>query len=188
MVAVALEGPPVGSRAVARDVTVREVFEQEAPYVWRTLRYLGVPGADVNDATQEVFVVVHRKLGSFEHRSSIRGWLYGICIRIAAAYRRRAHVRHEELTDALPERAIEPDQTRRLEASELQALLLSSLNQLDDDKRVVFVLHEVEELPMSEVARIVGCPLQTAYSRHRAAKATLSRAWKRAGLSTGEAR
>ena len=61
-----------------------EIFRQYAPFAWRALRRLGVPDADVEDVCQEVFVVVHRKLGDFEGRSSLKTWIYGICPRTAS--------------------------------------------------------------------------------------------------------
>src|SRR5262245_49705869 len=77
-------------------LTVRQIFDEHARYVWRTLRHLGVADADLEDVCQEVFVTVHRKLPEFEGRSKLRTWLYGICLRVASDYRRReigrAHV------------------------------------------------------------------------------------------------
>src|SRR5207302_10408961 len=75
--------------------SLSEVFRQYAPFVWRALRRLGVPESDVEDVCQEVFVVVHRKLGDFEGRSSLRTWIYGICTRTASDYRRSGRVRRE---------------------------------------------------------------------------------------------
>jgi len=153
--------------------TVREVFDEHAGYLWRTFRHLGMPEADVPDLCQEVFVVVHRKLGEFEGRSSLKTWLYGICLRVASDHRRRAHVRHERAqADAGEELesggSFGPD--ARIDArAQLQALLA----ELDDDKRAVLVLYELEGLTMKEVAEVVGCPLQTAYARLHAARARL---------------
>jgi RNA polymerase sigma-70 factor (ECF subfamily) len=149
---------------------VRAIFDEHSRYVWRALRHLGIPEADIEDLCQEVFVVVQRKLAEFEGRSEVRTWLYGICLRVASDHRRRAHVRHErphadpsEGLTAAP--AFAPD--ARAEArSRLKALL----DELDEDKRVVLVLYELEGLTMKEVAEIVGCPLQTAYSRLHAAR------------------
>src|SRR4051812_1143348 len=94
-------GPPLMA------VTVAEVFREHAPFVWRALRRLGVREADVEDACQEVFVVVHRRLADFEGRSSVRTWVYGICVRVASDWRKRAHVRREIVTDdvSIPEAA-----------------------------------------------------------------------------------
>ncbi len=156
--------------AVAPAPRFEEVFRAHAPRVWRVLRRLGVREADVEDQCQEVFVVVHRKLAEFEGRSSLGTWIYGICLRVASDYRRRAHVRHEEPTADLPEQQNSPPQARLLERAQARALLDAALAELDEDKRAVFVLYEIEEVPMAEVALAAGCPLQTAYSRLHAAR------------------
>jgi len=155
-------------------IEVRELFDDHAGYVWRALRHLGAAEADVEDLCQEVFVVVQRKLGEFEGRSELRTWLYGICLRVAADHRRRAHVRNERP---------HPDPTEGLAASpgmrpdaraEARSALQALLDELDDDKRAVLVLYELEGLTMKEVAATVGCPLQTAYSRLHAARDRLT--------------
>jgi RNA polymerase sigma-70 factor (ECF subfamily) len=74
---------------------LREVFDEHARYIWRALRHLGVADADAEDVCQEVFVTAHKKLPEFEGRSSLRTWLYGICLRHASDYRRKAYVRKE---------------------------------------------------------------------------------------------
>jgi RNA polymerase sigma-70 factor (ECF subfamily) len=154
--------------------TLRQVFDEHAAYVWRALRHLGVPDSELDDYCQEVFLVVHRQLAAFEGRSKLRTWLYGICLRVASDRRRRARVRYER-AEADPARdlaessALAPDE--RVQA---RNTLLALLDKLDDDKRTVLVLFEIEGLSMSEVAEVVGCPLQTAYSRLHAARARLT--------------
>ncbi len=151
------------------------VFRAHGPFVWRVLRKLGIPEADVPDLCQEVFVVVHRKLPEFEGRSSLTTWLYGICLRTASDHRRRARVRREEVTDRVPEGRESAPQAKDLARRQARALLDAALEDLDEDKRAVFVLYEIEELTMAQVAEAVGCPLQTAYSRLYAAREVVSR-------------
>jgi RNA polymerase sigma-70 factor, ECF subfamily len=165
---------------------VSRVVREHGNFVWRTLRRLGVRDADVDDVCQEVFVVVHRKLGEFEPRASIKSWLYGICIRTAAAHRRKAPVRREVPTESPEEQATTRGPDASYEGRETLALLDRALEQLDDDKRETFVLYEVEELAMPEVAKILGCPLQTAYSRHRAAREHVVAFFRRASLRAGQ--
>ncbi len=152
------------------------VFDAHAAYVGRALSCLGVRERELADAMQEVFLVVHRRLGELERPASIRSWLYAICVRKAMSFRRRAARRREDSLAVLPDRQDdgaspheELERTRALEAA------LAILETLDDDKRAVFVLYEVEQLPMSEVAEAVGCPLQTAYSRLYAARREVAR-------------
>ncbi len=146
------------------------VFHAHAPRVWRALRRLGVAESDVEDLSQEVFVVVHRKLPEFEGRSALSTWIYGICVRVASDHRRRAHVRREQPTDRPPDERHSAPQLKELEREQARAMLDRALAALDDDKRAVFVLYEIEQLEMPEVAEALGCPLQTAYSRLYAAR------------------
>jgi RNA polymerase sigma-70 factor, ECF subfamily len=152
------------------------VFAEHGAYAWRALRRLGVEERDAEDVCQEVFLVVHRKLPEFEGRASLRTWVYGICVRAASDYRKRAGHRREMITDSPPERASASDPHGEASGREARALLDRIVEELDDDKRAVFVLYEIEELSMTEVAVAVGCPLQTAYSRLHAARALVEKA------------
>ncbi len=146
------------------------IFREHAPRVWRALRRLGVREADVEDLSQEVFVIVHRKLPTFEGRSALSTWIYGICVRVASDHRKRAHVRREQPTDRPPDERHSAPQIHELAREQARAMLDRALETLDADKRAVFVLYEIEELEMPEVAEALGCPLQTAYSRLYAAR------------------
>jgi RNA polymerase sigma-70 factor (ECF subfamily) len=167
-VALSFAEPSPGAPAIA----VAEVFREHARVVFRTLRYLGVSEADVADAVQDVFVVVHDRGRSFEGRSSVRTWLFGISVRVASRYRRRER-RQREKTTPLGEIAAEVADLDRVEA---RSLLCRLLDRLDADKRAVFVLHEVEELKVEEVAELLEIPLGTAYLRLRAARQELEEA------------
>jgi RNA polymerase sigma-70 factor (ECF subfamily) len=171
--------PEVDAGAPERVPSAAELFQAYGAFVWRVLRRLGVADADVDDVVQEVFVAVHRRLPAFEGRSSPRTWVYGICVRVASDHRKRARVRRESLPDRLPEPAIDAHQEDDVALREARALLDRLLDGLDEGKRAVFVLYEIEELPMGEVALALGCPLQTAYSRLHAARRDLDAALRR---------
>jgi RNA polymerase sigma-70 factor (ECF subfamily) len=147
----------------------RQVFEEHAASVGRTLRYLGVPEADLMDAAQEVFLVVDRRYPEFEGRSRVSTWLRQICLRVALSHRRRRKRRREEVVAEPPELAVDAGQHADIEVRQRRALLTRLLDALDDDQREVIVLYEIEQLPMREVAASIGCPVQTAYSRRKAA-------------------
>ncbi len=161
-------------------LTSRQIFDEHARYVYRALRYFGVRSADLPDVCQEVFITVHRKLDTFEGRSAFRTWLYTICQRAASDYRSRSSKRHEVI-------AVDDD-ARRVDASlgpqlEARSSLAFALDRLDDDKRDVFVLYEIEGLTMREVCEVIGCPLQTAYSRLHAARDVVLAALESEGAS-----
>lgn len=161
---------PFDAAAAFEQPTVAQVFREHAAFAWRVLRRLGVAESDIDDVCQEVFVTVHRKLPSFQGRSSVRTWLYGVCVRVASSHRKRARARREVASDALPEHATDAGQEETLALRQARATLDRILDQLDDDKRAVFVLYEIEELTMADVALAMECPLQTAYSRLHAAR------------------
>jgi RNA polymerase sigma-70 factor, ECF subfamily len=159
--------------------TFDQVFEEHAPFVWRVLRRLGVRNADLNDVCQEVFIVVHGKLSTYHGGCSISTWLWGLCRRKASEYRRAPHLGREQLVEMLPEQGEPPRQELELDQRAKLRLLDAALATLDEDKRIVFVLHGIEEVPMKEIAEICGCPLQTAYSRYHAAQRLVEAAVQR---------
>lgn len=153
-------------------IDVGDAVRAHGAYVMRVLRHLGVATADVEDVAQEVFLVLHRRAGDWSPaRGSLRSWLYGICLRRAMHYR-RTQARRSEVGEPA-EGVAPPALDERRDARWLASWVL---DHLDDDKRAVFVLFEVEGLRMKEVVAIVGCPLKTGYSRLEAARSTVRQA------------
>ncbi|HMJ15571.1 MAG TPA: sigma-70 family RNA polymerase sigma factor [Polyangiaceae bacterium] len=153
------------------------IYAQHFRGVWRTLRRLGVSDAQLDDAAQDVFVVVHRRLNEFDGRS-LRSWLYAIAVRVASDYRRGAAYRQTTpLRDSIADAA--PDPAHRSELNESVRLLHALLAELDEPKRVVFVLSELEQLSVPEIAEILSENLNTIYSRQRAARSRFEAALKR---------
>jgi RNA polymerase sigma-70 factor (ECF subfamily) len=119
----------------------------------------------------------------------VRSYVYGIAVRHAADHRKRAHVRREHPGgDSLPEGRGSAPQLSEILTTERRARLDRALATLENDKREVLVLYEIEELPMREVAEAVGVPLQTAYSRLYAARKELASALHELGPMEGGAR
>jgi len=149
---------------VLREVlSLASLFDSHAVFVWRVLARLSIAAADLPDVSQEVFLCAHRLLPTFEQRCSVTTWLYGICVRVASTHRRRLMRRREQLTDAPPDSGSSGQLSA--DAAVHRERLEQVLYQLPDDQAHVFILYELEELSMSEVAAALGCPLQTAYSR-----------------------
>jgi RNA polymerase sigma-70 factor (ECF subfamily) len=170
------------SSAAARPRALRsfeEVFAECSPFAWRALQGLGVREADLDDVCQEVFLVVHRRLASFDGQCAMRTWIYGICLRVASDYRRRPHHARERTLDEAPERVVPAEQDTELDRRRALAWLDRVLDTLDDQKRAVFVLFEIEQVPMTEVAAAVGCPVPTAYARLYAARKHVEAAARR---------
>ena len=156
-------------------MTFEALFQSYVEFVWRSLRHFGVAERDLEDQTQEVFLVAHRHLADIDVRHP-RAWLYAIARRCAAAYRRRSHRRHETPVEAMPESSHTRDPGAGMEVDRVGVVLAT----LDEDKRTVFLLHDVEEMPMREVAEAVGCQLSTAYARLYAARRELAKVIKEA--------
>src|SRR4051812_8637895 len=149
-----------------------EIFQQHARFLWRTLINLGVPSREAQDLCQEVMIIVHRRLPDFDGQS-LRGWLYGICVRVASDYRRSARARREIPHGELPESGGGPDQLEQLDQHAERQRLMCALERVGEDKRAALVLYEVEELTLAEVSEALGVPLQTVYSRIKAARQEL---------------
>lgn len=164
--------------AAAPPASFEQVYDAYFPYIWRSVQRLGTPAAHVDDVVQEVFIVVHRKLGTFEGRSSVKTWLYGIALRVARAHRLRVRARMESQgTDA--EALHAPPATRpddRAENAEAAKVVNRLLDGLDDDQREVFVLAELEQLTAPEIAETLDVKLNTIYSRLRLAREAFAEA------------
>lgn len=152
------------------DAAFRALFDAHWPFVWRVLRRHGVPEHELDDACQEVFLVVHRRLAEFEGRSKLQTWLYGIAIRVSLAARRRARRTEQPCEATEPEPARDQDPFQH--ALRLQALreLEAALSAISDAQREVFVLYELEGLSLAEVAEALGVPENTVWYRLHAAR------------------
>jgi RNA polymerase sigma-70 factor (ECF subfamily) len=161
-------GPSVSGRLDA-------IYHAHFSIVWRGLRRLGVPECSIEDAVQDVFLIVHRRSADFEGRSSLRTWIYGIVVRVAKEYR-RAEARHALRVERLAASLSEEQETAATPAEELERreanrLLHAVLATLADEEREVLVLVELEQLPVREAATALGIQLRTCQRRIRAARA-----------------
>ncbi len=154
--------------AAAAAPTFDEVYATHVTFVWRVLRTFGLAGAQLEDAVQDVFLVVHRRLPEWEGRAAITTWLFAIARRVASSHRRRGG---GDRTEALVDEPAGGDDTfAAMSRAQAAAMVFQILQQLDEDKRVVFALVELEQLSVPEVARMLGLNLNTAYSRLRLAR------------------
>jgi RNA polymerase sigma-70 factor (ECF subfamily) len=178
-------GSTAASGAAGARPSLEQVYTDHVDFVWRSIRRLGVPPAAVEDAVQDVFLVVSRRLAEFEGRSTLRTWLFAIVRRVARDHRPS----RREVGDAeLIERAVDPDApspSDRAAEAEGARLLHALLATLDDEKREAFVLADLEQMPVPEVAQALGLNLNTAYSRVRAARQDLDRALARLRAQRG---
>lgn len=165
-----------------RALDVREVYSAHADFVWASLQRLGVRPSDLDDMLQEVFMIVHQRLHTFDHSSKITTWLFGVCLRAASDYRRRAWRRRESVGDEPVEEPGGSHETTPEDdaaGSEARRRLDAVLDELDVEKRAVFVMFEVEEMGCDEIAALVGVPVGTIYSRLHAARKQFEKALAR---------
>jgi RNA polymerase sigma-70 factor (ECF subfamily) len=163
----------VASSAVALEpgLAMRDVYSAYAAYVWNTLRRLGAPASDLEDLTHDVFVQVQRHLGDYDPTRPIKPWLFGFALRIISQHRRRGR-RHKEGPGETGN-AVDPAPLadERLAVEDDQRLILAALGAIDPERRAVFVLYELDGVPIDEIARTMSIPVNTTYSRLRVARA-----------------
>jgi RNA polymerase sigma-70 factor (ECF subfamily) len=186
LAAPAVDDPAVDESAIdePRPNTLADIYRDHFPFVWRLVRRLGVADSQLEDAVQDVFIVVHRRLADFEGRSSVRTWLASIVRRVVADYR-RSMARKPALSRARTEVEVDDLSTARASpedgvmAAEAARILHVLLDELDDDKREVFILAELEQWSLAEIAVTVGVNVNTASSRLRLAREAFEQAAER---------
>lgn len=164
-----LPAPRVHAPAAGAD-RLRALFDRELPFVWRSLRRLGVPPAATDDAAQEVFLVASRRLADIEAGRE-RSFLFATALRIAANARRtyaRRDARHDDTLDRVIDPTPGPEALA--DRARARAVLDRVLAVLELDLRAVFVLHELEEMSMAEIAETLEIPPGTVASRLRRAR------------------
>jgi RNA polymerase sigma-70 factor (ECF subfamily) len=157
--------------------TPEQAFERHFSMVWRSLRRLGVPASALDDAAQDVFLVLHRRWLDFQHQSSLKTWIYGILLRVASDHKRRAR-RERARWSPEPTELESPNEPpdRILQQREASLLLHVALNQLDDKERQMLVLVDLEESSVVDAAEALGINLNTAYSRLRRGRQSFEKA------------
>ena len=161
-----------------------QIFERHAAYVWTTLRRLGAQARDLDDLTHDVFVSVFRHLDEYDPARPIKPWLFGFAFRVASDNRRRMRRRPEVLGEPFDTHDPSPNAVEQLLARERRELAWAALETLELGRRAVLVLHELDGHPIPEVARSLGIPLATAYSRLRLARQDFDRAASRFSART----
>lgn len=146
------------------------VYSQHFDFVWRNLRRLGVPPALVEDAAQDTFVVVYRRFEDLRPDASVKAWLFGIALRVAYDYRRSQRRKPGFATDVHEHVATGSSPFEHTACAQAGRVLEQFLASVDEDKRAVFVLAELEEWSAPEMSEALGVGINTIYSRLRAAR------------------
>jgi RNA polymerase sigma-70 factor (ECF subfamily) len=173
---------PATATATQTTSELERLYREQFAFVWRTLRRFGVPDASLEDATQEVFLVAHRRAGAWAEWASPRAWLFGVARRVASDHR-RASDRHARKLAAVPElqgpRAID----ERLDDRERLRAVADAIAALKPERRTIYVLAELEGLSAPEIAQACEVELNTVYSRLRRARRDVAASLEAAGLS-----
>lgn len=163
-----------------------EIYDKHFDFVWSNARRLGVSEASADDVAQDVFMIVQRRIADFDGRAPIQAWIFGILMRVVRDHRRsfrRKGSRTVSLeSDAMHEpRAVAPGPTpaELAERAERIRLLDHLLGQLDEDKRTLLILSELEEWTLREIAEFFDSNINTIHSRLRSAKRAFEQAYAR---------
>jgi RNA polymerase sigma-70 factor, ECF subfamily len=170
--------------AVRTRAAFDQIYETHFAFVFRNAKRLGVADANVDDVVQEVFVVLYRRLADYDRRMSMRGWIYGILCNVVREYRRARRRKESPLCAFDPEAASapaspDPGPVEVVEQQEAARFLFQLLDTLEDEKREVLVLAELEQMNVAEIAQTLGVNVNTLYSRLKAAKKALTQAYRR---------
>jgi len=153
------------------DAACLAAFQKELDYVYRSLRRLGTSPSEVDDLAQEVFLVLSRCWSDYDRNRPLRPFLFGISFRIAAAYERKRSREVPfgivDVDDSCPG----PDDA--LHSKRARSLVLAALDRIPLARRAVLVMHDIDGVPMREVASTLKVPLFTVYSRRRKARREL---------------
>jgi len=177
-------GTPVGAPLATRlpRPAFADLYETYFTFVWRSARRLGTAEPNLDDVVQEIFMIAFRRQDEFEGRSSVKTWLYGIVFNVVRAHRRELAQKHPQAV--VGDRRVDPEVLidgadgphEQASKSEAAHVVDRFLEGLDDDRRAVFVLAELEQLTAPEIAAVVGAPLNTVYSRLRLARIDFAKA------------
>lgn len=175
--------PLVG--ATSKNDRFHAMFDEQFPYVWTSLRRLGIATRDLEDITHEVFIQVYRQMDRYDPTRSIKPWLFAFAFRFASDYRRLA--RHKvELSDE-SDNVSSPlaGAEELLVQKETRQLVMQALEKIDIDRRAVFILYELDGSPMNEIAVALDVPRNTLYSRLRVAREEFKEAFRRLQTTGG---
>jgi RNA polymerase sigma-70 factor (ECF subfamily) len=158
------------------------IFAEHCDYVWNALRRLGIARDDLEDLAHDTFVAVFRQWHGYDAERPLRPWLFGFALRIASDHRRRARHRFEVDADGLDAADAAPGAVELLLQRERAALAHSAMQGIELNRRAVFILHELDGVPLPEIATALGIPRGTASSRLRLAREDFAAAVKRLAL------
>ena len=176
---------PSPSPGLSADEACLDAFQRELDYVYRTLRRLGTAPSEVDDLAQEVFLALRRSWNDYDPERPLRPYLFGIAFRIASAYERKR--RREVAFGVVEVGDAGPGPDDAVQSKQARALVLAALERIPLPRRAVLVMHDIDDVPVGQVAAVLDIPMFTVYSRLRKARRELEAAVRRM-LKEGDAR
>ena len=175
--------PLVSAAALGSAPKFADIYAGYFRFVWSTARYMGVETKALDDVVQDVFVIIYERVHTLQQREALRSWSYGIVRRVVLTHHRTQrsalNKAEELLVNADLIHPVLPTPQQITEESERAKLFWSLVSVLDERKREVFLLAEFEEMTAPEIAKLTNLPLNTVYSRLRAAREELEEALRR---------
>ena len=174
-----LQEAPEHTNSNSMDVAwFREIYEREFKYVWNVLRRFGVRSSELEDAAHELFVVLYRQFDKYDANRPLRPWLAGIAFRVASDFRRKAYRQREQATADAHEFQSTYDADKTIDERRRKEALYHALSEVDENRRAIIMLHDLEGYAMPVIAEVLEVPLNTCYSRLRLGRQDLSRILK----------
>ena len=163
----------------------RALFLEHGSYVASSLRRLGVRENDVEDVTHDVFLAVYRHLDDYDPQRPIKPWLFGFAAKIALGHRRRKSYTHEVIAADIEAVDPAPAADEEVAKSQSRSLVLAALRAVAEERRPVFVMHDIDAISMPDITTALRIPLNTGYSRLRLARAEFAAAVQRLRVRSG---
>ena len=164
---------PVGPEAAPATVpSFQAVYARYFDFVWASARRLGVDSSAIDDVVQEILIAIHGNLHTLQRPEALKSWVYSVTRRTVSNHHRAVRARGGKTTTVVDDQ-LESHQPTPYEVTQKNSellLLANLLAELDEPKRELFVLVEIEEMTVPEVADALDIPVNTAYSRLRAAR------------------
>jgi RNA polymerase sigma-70 factor (ECF subfamily) len=176
---------------MGRHFDAATLFRRHAPFVASFVHKLGAQPHEIEDLVQEVFLVAHRRGGfADDGRARPTTWLAEISLRVWSSTRRRRLRKPEDPDQATVSHARAPGQSplRAVENGEALDRVRSALEDLDEDRRAIFILFELEGEPCTAIAAALDIPVGTVYSRLHKARKEFREAYQRLTAPTSSTR
>jgi len=165
------------SEQIVQKEPLLEAYQRELAYIFHALRWLGARPHEIEDLAQEVFIALGRTWSRYDASRPLRPYLFGVAFRIVSMQRRKR--KHEVAFASIEIRDGRPTPDEALQTKQTRATVLRALEKIPLRRRAVLVMHDLDEVPMIQVAAALSIPLFTAYSRLRKARSELEATLRR---------